>query len=101
MTTPGKSSKFRGVLDAAGHREQEQPPEPKTKATPAVGRRQDPAYGQISAYVRKDQHREVRAMAVRAGTNLSDLLSAFLELLLDDEELAARVFARARGQGRT
>jgi hypothetical protein len=100
MTIPGKSSKFQGVLDAAGRREQEQPPEPKAKAAPAVSRRQDPAYGQISAYVRKDQHREVRAMAVRAGTNLSDLLSVFLELLLEDEELAGRVLTRARNQGR-
>jgi hypothetical protein len=98
VSTP---SKFRGVLDAAGRREQEgQAPESKAKAAPAVGRRQDPAYGQISAYVRKDQHREVRAMAVRAGTNLSDLLSAFLGLLLEDEELADRVLARARDQGR-
>jgi uncharacterized protein YgbK (DUF1537 family) len=100
MTTPGKSSKFRGVLDAAGRREQAQTPEPKAKAAPAVGRRQDPAYGQISAYVRKDQHREVRAMAVRAGTNLSELLSAVLEMLLEDEEFAARTLARARDQGR-
>ena len=61
------SSKFKGLLDAARERE----PEPVAKQQPVRGRprgkRSNPDYEQVTAYIRRDTYTEVKIALLQQG----------------------------------
>ncbi len=65
------SSKFKGLLDAAKGREPEPQPEPqpeppKSKGRPR-GKRSNPDYEQVTAYIRRDTHRAIKMALLQEG----------------------------------
>lgn len=86
------SSKFRSILDVAKGREPEpepaaaqaSPPSPAPPEAPRRGRppgkRSDPTYSQVTAYIPEDLHRKVKiALLVEAqGREFSQLVEALL-----------------------
>jgi hypothetical protein len=86
------SSKFKGILDVAKGREPEAepavapvpPPSPAPPEAPRRGRppgkRSDPAYSQVTAYIPEDLHRKVKiALLLEAeGREFSQLVEALL-----------------------
>jgi hypothetical protein len=95
-------SKFAGVLDAARQREPEPEPEPlaaptgETRQSPAqqeapkigrprTGKRSNPDFEQVSVYVRKDTHRDVKIRLLQQGEGrefselVEDLLAGWLK----------------------
>ena len=86
------SSKFRNILDVAKGREPEpgpvvaqvQPPSPAPLEAPRRGRppgkRSDPTYSQVTAYIPEDLHRRVKiALLIEAeGREFSQLVEALL-----------------------
>ena len=86
------SSKFKAILDAAREPEPEDRPEQpiaaeedrsatKRLGRPAVGKKSDPAYQQVTAYVRRDLYRDVRIALLqdRARLDFSELVDQLLE----------------------
>lgn len=62
-------------------------PEPTRPSKPAkpVGKRQDPGYQQISAYVRRDLYDNVRhALIGMKDTDFSDLLESWMKAWLEN-----------------
>lgn len=89
----GKKSKFQGLFDATRARpETDQEPaapapqqeaaerEPPRSADRPRGKRSDPAYEQISAYVRKHTYRDVKVALLlhHGGQDVSDLIEELL-----------------------
>ena len=90
------SSKFRNILDAAraqGEAPIETPPPPvreaestpdaasgKRRGRPAGGKRSDPDYEQVTAYIRKDVHRRVKIALLQEQekTEFSQLVDQLL-----------------------
>lgn len=78
-----KESKFKGL---ALHKEDAQPRqagEAPAKPARAVGKRQDPAYQQISAYVRRDLYDTIRRELIGVDIDFSDLLEEWMKGWLD------------------
>jgi len=86
------SSKFKGILDVAKGRELEPepvvaqvhppspaPPEPPRRGRPP-GKRSNPTYSQVTAYIPEDLHRRVKiALLIEAeGREFSQLVEALL-----------------------
>lgn len=86
------SSKFKGILDLAKGREPEPgpiaaqapPPSPAPPEAPRRGRppgkRSDPAYAQVTAYIPEDLHRKVKIALLQEaqGREFSQLVEALL-----------------------
>ncbi len=68
-------SKFEGIFAAKGKgtKKAAQTADSPTATSPKQGKRNDPAYTQISAYIRKDTHRAVMQEIV-TKRDLSDLI---------------------------
>ena len=68
-------SKFEGIFAAKGKgtKKAAQTADSPTTTSPRQGKRNDPAYTQISAYIRKDTHRAVMQEIV-TKRDLSDLI---------------------------
>lgn len=68
-------SKFEGIFAAKGKgtKKAAQTADSPTVTSPRQGKRNDPAYTQISAYIRKDTHRAVMQEIV-TKRDLSDLI---------------------------
>ena len=85
------SSKFKGILERAKERESETPfEEPEAPPTPAPstvkrgrpsGKRSDADFIQVTAYIRKTIHREVKIALLKSGNDqdFSELVDALLE----------------------
>ena len=88
------SSKFKGILERAKEREAESigsedipPPSPalpmdktaKKRGRPS-GKRSDADYVQVTAYIQKDTHREVKIALLKSGNekNFSELVDSLL-----------------------
>lgn len=78
------SSKFKGLLDAAREREPEpehipQPEQPLPKGRPR-GKRSNPDYEQVTAYIRRDTHRAVKVALLQEGESreFSELVEELL-----------------------
>lgn len=78
------SSKFKGLLDAAREREPEpepqpQPEQPLPKGRPR-GKRSNPDYEQVTAYIRRDTHRAVKMALLQEGESreFSELVEELL-----------------------
>lgn len=79
-------SKFKGLFDAPQEKGRKAAPRPKTRpeakpapkrgrpAGPAGGKRSNPDYTAITAYVRRDSLREVKAKLAREEKDLSDIV---------------------------
>ncbi len=88
------SSKFKGILDRAKGRDAEtvgdEPPLPPSPAPPAgkptkkrgrpSGKRSDADYVQVTAYIQKDTHREVKIALLKSGDekDFSELVDSLL-----------------------
>lgn len=92
-------SKFKSLLDAAKGREPEPEPEklsqelevnqpqqadpsqPSQKRGRPKGKRSDPDYEQVTAYIRKDTHRDVKIALLSEGNGreFSELIQQMLE----------------------
>jgi hypothetical protein len=86
------SSKFKGILDVAKGREPEiepaaaqvSPPSPAPIEAPRRGRppgkRSDPTYSQVTAYIPEDLHRRVKIALLQEakGREFSQLIDALL-----------------------
>ena len=86
------SSKFKGILDVAKGREPESesplpqplPPSPAPAEAPRRGRppgkRSDPTYSQVTAYIPEDLHRRVKIALLQEakGREFSQLIEALL-----------------------
>ncbi len=92
-------SKFKSLLDAAKGREPEPEPEklsqelevnqpqqaapsqPSQKRGRPKGKRSDPDYEQVTAYIRKDTHRDVKIALLSEGNGreFSELIQEMLE----------------------
>jgi hypothetical protein len=88
------SSKFKGILDRAKEREPEtmheeqpspSPAPPKAGSSPKKrgrpsGKRSDTDYVQVTAYIQKDTHREVKIALLKAGgdKDFSELVDSLL-----------------------
>ena len=85
------SSKFKGILERAKERESETPfEEPEAPPSPAPspvkrgrpsGKRSDADFIQVTAYIRKTIHREVKIALLKSGNDqdFSELVDALLE----------------------
>jgi hypothetical protein len=85
------TSKFKGILERAKEREparvvEEVPPPapapavaPKKRGRPS-GKRSDTEYVQVTAYIHKDRHRDVKIELLRSGDGLdfSELVDSLL-----------------------
>ncbi len=60
----------------AGARALEDPPQ---KSARQIGKRQNPAYQQISAYVRRGLYEKIRRELIGKGEDFSDLLEEWME----------------------
>lgn len=83
-------SKFKGLFDAATGRQPEEPvqePEtdivsaPKQRGRPK-GKRSDPAFEQVTAYIRKETHKTVKIALLQEGQDRE--FSELVEELLSD-----------------
>ena len=86
-------SKFRGLIDAANSRESTapesapmaMPTKPRGRGRPR-GKRSDPEFEQITAYVRKDTHQGVKIALLQEGQGqefselVEDLLAEWLQV---------------------
>jgi ABC-type phosphate transport system auxiliary subunit len=68
-------SKFKG-LDVL---KQESEPRQSVKSPRLIGKRQNPAYQQISAYVRRDLYDSIRRELVGQSQDFSDLLESWMQ----------------------
>jgi hypothetical protein len=59
-------------------------PSTVTKYSRPVGKRQNPAYQQISAYVRRDLYERVRRELIGKSDDFSDLLEAWMQQWLSN-----------------
>ncbi len=79
------SSKFKKVLDAAKGREPEPEPESpqsaKKRGRPA-GKRSDPDYEQVTAYIRRDTYRATKIALLQQGNEQE--FSELVEELLNE-----------------
>ena len=84
------ASKFKGLLDAAKERADEQPPEeapivptPRQKR----GKSADPAYMQAPFYIRKETHRQLKIKLLQTGDerDMSDVVEELLQGWLQAE----------------
>jgi hypothetical protein len=87
------SSKFKGILEHAKGRtpetaeEENAPPSPapvaapKKRGRPSSGKRSDADYVQVTAYIHKDRHREVKIALLKSGDDqdFSELVDSLLE----------------------
>ena len=81
------TSKFKGILERAKEREvepqvEESPPPspaPKKRGRPS-GKRSDAEYVQVTAYIHKDTHRNVKIALLKSGSDkdFSDLVDKLL-----------------------
>ncbi len=80
-----KASKFQQILKAA-ESVREQQPEAKTIKTKGSGKRSDPDYVQISAYIRKETHREAKRKLLEEDSerDLSDVIEELLRNWVSD-----------------
>ena len=80
-----KASKFQQILKAA-ESVREQQPEAKPTKTKGSGKRSDPDYVQISAYIRKDTHRQAKRKLLEYGDerDLSDVIEELLKNWVSD-----------------
>lgn len=82
------SSKFKNLLDAARGREPEPEPEPEPQPEPPKpkgrprGKRSNPDYEQVTAYIRRDTHRTVKMALLTEGGNRE--FSELVEELLNE-----------------
>ena len=100
----GKRSKFQGLFDAARARPETDAETPAPESQPAPqpeaaerdqpkaadrprGKRSDPAYEQISAYVRKQTYRDVKIALLlhHGGQDVSDLVEDLLSAWLQEQ----------------
>jgi hypothetical protein len=77
-------SKFKGLEllkeDSSPREELESKAGPNQTVVPkSVGKRQDPNYQQISAYVRKDLYSQIRRELIGGQEDFSDLLEHWME----------------------
>jgi hypothetical protein len=86
------SSKFKGILDLAKGREPESEPTPSQTPHPSPappeaprrgrppGKRSDPTYAQVTAYIPEDLHRKVKIALLQEaqGREFSQLVEALL-----------------------
>ncbi len=85
-----RPSRFQGIFDAA-HASETEPAEPehpvparfseKRLGRPPVGKKSNPTYRQVTAYVRRDLYRDVRIALLRDPNqpDFSDLIDELLE----------------------
>ena len=97
-----RASKFQGIFDATRGQDaaavaEPEPDEPAVVAEtpparkpgrPAVGKKSDPAYAQVTAYVRKDRYRDVRIALLQDGDgrDFSGLVDGLLADWLDGRQ---------------
>jgi len=85
-------SKFKGLFDAAKERQLEEPEQPEQKEPNLVsslprrgrpkGKRSDPAFEQVTAYIRKETHQAVKIALLQDGQDKE--FSELVEQLLQD-----------------
>lgn len=80
------SSKFKHLLDAA--REPELQPETSKRKGRPKGKRSNPDYEQVTAYIRKTTHRDVKLALLQAGEDqdFSDLVEELLTEYLSTQK---------------
>jgi hypothetical protein len=81
------TSKFKGILDRAKERDSVMPaeetlppsPAPKKRGRPS-GKRSDAEYVQVTAYIHKNTHRDVKITLLKSGDDkdFSDLVDSLL-----------------------
>lgn len=81
------TSKFKGILERAKERESTAPaeeapppsPAPKKRGRPS-GKRSDAEYVQVTAYIHKDTHRDVKIELLKSGDSkdFSELVDSLL-----------------------
>lgn len=81
------TSKFKGILERAKERESTMPaeeapppsPAPKKRGRPS-GKRSDAEYVQVTAYIHKDTHRDVKIELLKSGDgkDFSELVDSLL-----------------------
>lgn len=81
------TSKFKGILERAKERESTPPaeeapvpsPAPKKRGRPS-GKRSDAEYVQVTAYIHKDTHRDVKIELLKSGDDkdFSELVDSLL-----------------------
>ena len=74
-------SKFDGLKllkEDSGRRADRPEQAPTTPKTRPIGKRQDPRYQQISAYVRRDLYEGIRKHLIGQQTDFSDLLEKWM-----------------------
>ncbi|MBE9196093.1 hypothetical protein IQ219_12430 [Synechocystis sp. LEGE 06083] len=76
-------SKFKGILDS---HKRPTPAESQAKAK-TKGKRSDPDYGQVSAYIRKETYRNVKIALLQEAEkrDFSDLVEALLSEWLSNQ----------------
>lgn len=82
----GKSKgKFDDLLQSrrSQGRDDERNDEPARARTTSVGKRSDSEYRQVSAYIRKDTHREVKIALLQEDREFSELVEELLRGWLD------------------
>ncbi len=79
-------SKFKGVLDMARGVEETVPK--VTRSGHPKGKRSDPEFQQVTAYIRKETHRQVKMGLLREGQEreFSELVEDLLSGWLQDQE---------------
>jgi len=85
-------SKFQGLFDAAKKRQPEEPAQPEQKETEVVpspqrrgrpkGKRSDPDFEQVTAYIRKQTHQAIKIALLQEGQDRE--FSELVEELLSD-----------------
>ncbi len=82
-------SRFDGLMDAKrrgreeGESELAKVPSDRPPRSQGAGKRVDPDYRQVSAYVRKDTHQKVRMALIEDGGEFSELVEELLQGWLD------------------
>ncbi len=74
-------SKFKDIFDAARNDHGEDTPAQRRRGRPSGGKKSDPAYQQVTAYVRRDLYRDVRIALLQDPDRLdfSELVDRLLE----------------------
>ena len=91
------NSKFQGLLDAAGKGSKPKAKKATARKTPAAtaqpkqvgrppGKRSDPAFEQITAYIRKNTHQQTKIALLEEGKGqqFSDLVETLLAKWLEE-----------------
>jgi hypothetical protein len=85
-----KTNKYAGLFEARRTERERtaaepvaQEPDPAAKKVPGEGKRADPDYRQVSAYVRKDTHQKVKIALIEEDRQFSELVEKLLRGWLD------------------